>query len=83
MNYNEFEIINDKINMMKELYGRELTATEEIDVVLSFYNKFHNFAATIDVDYTDIFDNVQLTAELDELIDYDFDMAKNHALEVL
>lgn len=77
------EYIENKIELTEEIMGRNLTVWEKNDIKTSFIECFKQFADKIGVDVTLIFDDIDLIAELDELIEYDFDIAKNTALKRL
>ena len=73
------EYLNDKIEMTEEICGT-LTASEKQEIKNDLFQKFNNFAGKIGVNVEEILSDIDIVAELDELIDYDFETAKNAVL---
>lgn len=78
-----FEYINDKIEMTEEIMGHDLTVREKNAMKTDFIESFKTFADKYGFDVELIFSDIDLLAELDELIEYDEELAVRRANEVL
>lgn len=78
-----FEYIENKIAQTEEIMNRDLTVREKNVMKTDFVECFKQFADKYGFDVELIFSDIDLLAELDELIEYDEELAVQRANEVL
>lgn len=70
------EYLDEKIVMLEEDYCGPLSETEKERIRSEFFQKYEDFAAKCNIHVDVIYGNFDLFVELDELIDYDFEIAR-------